>query len=92
MDPLAITMKAVTFAGVVLAATWLNLPADATRSLLARLAMGVAGVVIMLANVWLAVTPLALIVDFTYAGSCAYLLVKALRSRAVTFDVLGEAA
>ena len=88
MDHLAIAMKALTFAGVLAAATGMNLPSVGARQFRAHLALGAAGVALMFANAWLAASPAAILVDVAYAASCGVLLARCVLSGAARPDVV----
>lgn len=96
MDILALSMKAVTFVGVLVAATGMNLPTSSARGFAARVALGVGGVALMIGNVWLAAIPFAIAIDVAYVVVCGFVLAHALRASPeagpVEFQVLGDAA
>lgn len=80
MDALALLMKLVTFLGVVLAAAGMNLPHAKPRALVRLVVLGAGGVALMVANAWLAVSPLALALDAAYLAACAVVLARAVRT------------
>lgn len=79
MDTLALAMKVTTFLGVVVAATGMNLPHTTPRALARDIALGAAGVLLMVANAWLAASPLAIALDVAYLAACAVVLARAIR-------------
>lgn len=79
MDTLALAMKLVTFLGVLLAATGMNLPHTTPRALARDIALGAGGVGLMVANAWLAAAPIALALDVAYLAGCAVVLARAIR-------------
>ena len=90
MDLLAVSMKAFTFLGVLCAATALNVPwVERSRFVRAAL-LGVAGVALMVANVWLSSFPLAVLVDLAYLGVACATLWRAWSRAPVAFEVVGE--
>jgi hypothetical protein len=95
VDLLAVSMKLATFVGVLVAATGMNLP-DLRKGLGLRFfALGATGVALMIANAWLAVSPLALVLDVAYAATCVWVLVRGLqreREEFATFSIVGEAS
>lgn len=88
MDPLVLSMKATTFLGVVLAVAAMNVREDRSGALARRASLAAGGVALMVANVWLAATPLGLVVDAAYAGAAAWTLAQAARRAPVAFEVL----
>lgn len=78
LDWIALVMKGLTFAGVLVAATGMVAPIGA-RAQARFFALGALGVALMVANAWIAGTAAGLLIDGAFAALAVVVLVRALR-------------
>lgn len=81
MDPLSLWMKCVTLTGIVLAVVAMNVPWNSDARVRVSIVIGAAGLTLMFANVQLASSTAALLVDGAYLAAAGLALALAWRAR-----------